>query len=675
MSISLENANLEEEEQAELEYRSNTKRHNLQRTSFIAPLYFVCKFVSKTINGYYTTIHGMSLLVAISLSVFTLALFSKTTAILTLLLWAVSPILIATNGELTPDNAGIAYGFLGIGLSVLGCRRSIASTEGGGSARWLALSAGAFAYWAFSARINFITYSLPALVPLLFSSDKKRLLGFFVVGALGAFAAEVVFHFFMTGANYPLGRIKSTFMRGASRGTVSVFMGYDWTRMVTRFPNLLFDNYPIEFGLMAVGFVCLIPWVRRIFTVEGATLWSLIVFTYGFMIFGVTSFSPPVPILRAKVRYLSEMVVLLYPVIAYAFVRCHAIFWERCGNTGTGRRWRWNTITIISISVVVVGGFIYGQISHLKNSSLYGVNGKAPFTNTVKILASDPDWKPDAENVFSDTRSRRVLSLMVQNPKGYDTKWYKHHGGNSDRGPEMSLIDVLRIKNNGNISFVVLNYRRLNANYKYNYAGYTPPFEKTYLKKVQDLIMDASISGRTYDSGYKIDILKVNHGTKTKRKRIELTATPLKAWSIYNAQSKLFTNVLADEIVLPPRSIVFSGGGRLWNRPKTKTAQNELLMAMKCRILSSSQTPQLVRAYLDWWDQAGVKHSANIGRIYVRDEFRDVFLWGYLPQNALTYRFWVRSYSKAEMIVSKLDMYGLELLPSDTFDREGEAWR
>ena len=358
-----------------------------------------------SITGFYAAVYTAAVLCGVSVLVFARVVAGRAVALVTLLLWATSFVFLEVDTRLVPDNIGLMFALFALALVFAAARLDDIGSpaQRAGPGWWVGMFVcGLLLELSFSARATFAAFTVAAVVLLLWSRRRYRLLHWVVLGFAFGHALELVFIGQMVGD--PLMRWKILFGYGDQVAEAKIFQGYTWSDLVLRYPGLLRAS-PAELALYGLGLLGAVVWLVRGGRTKRACF-LLLVIAYSALAFSVTRLDPPVPLLREKLRYYATCAPLFYLAVAWLAV-------------GIWPHHRWGGRIVALICVAGVAALGYSNVRAVAADGAVVANGNDHLFRAARAIKEDVRTNGHPRLIINDFRTQRVLRMLLTERDGW----------------------------------------------------------------------------------------------------------------------------------------------------------------------------------------------------------------------------------------------------------------
>lgn len=635
---------------------------NALRVFFLASIGVYQYILGCSLSAYYAAIYGSAILSLLGVLSFSSAVSSRAVTALASLLWATSYVSILTDTRLLPDNFGTAMSLFALTALVRagGFKdgRNSAAEESGHRAllsnSFAAFIGGLLLWSAWSARATFAVFGLPALVIILISDNRWRLLAAFMSGlALGS-AFEMLIVTFDHGD--PLFRLKLLLGYGADRSSSRLFQGYTFGGLFARYPRILAQTGSAEIAVFGFGLLGALVWAVRWRNGLNLVKFTALAASYALIACAITRFDPPVPLLREKLRYYATAAPLFYLATAELMVMA----WNQlCPNPASRevemghsgwRRWgRSFVILLPSLAIASLGIFICCKnILVTSRCASLARNGNDNFFAAVEAIRSHAKDDDGPKRIYNDFRTTRVLSILLPLPENWQLSDY-----------------FLRSEGGG---YLLVNWERLNRNVRRDY------FDAAETYRFFGTIENMPLLLRHRHGNYLTDVFVVPKKS-FHRDTIDITNRLPGRWTRWQSRetgARVLPN--SDRFEVGQKGWVYSGTDAPWKPPSgSGTMPGDHFV----EVIFDGRSPRVsgLAGYLYYWREGDkLPQKQYLGRVYIDEEVRSVALWTYLAQDAKVFRVLFRVVSGAPVDVHVKRLLMLERTDDDTVMQKGGAW-
>jgi len=615
----------------------------LRLTLNVLPLLFQSIF-GYSVIAYYLVVFLGALITATGIYSFSRVVSGRLSANIALLLWAGSYVFLQVDTRFTPDNIGVGFSLIGLAWIMLALKineNSAYSNRRRKIVPWCLVVGGVTVWLAWSTRATFAPVGLVGALAIYLYSRNMRMLALYLGGGLLGLTIESIVYLYKYGN--PFVRLELLLGYGDSIAGAEVFQGYTVERMLDRYPRLfsgaLGEQFILTVGIMGVGMWLLRPCERFNFIKLAA--FFLISFP---ILFALASIDPLLPFMREKLRYSAVFVPFLYLAAADLVVQSVNVLTKNA----VIKKFKFSRITLIMIIVLLPVCFNIFQVS--ESSKLF-MNGNNALFRVASIIEKDQLETGSDKRVCVDFRTLRVTSLLLSPDEGWEAC-------------EFETMD-----DESKAAYIILNWRRLNANVKHGYV-HGPIIFSHY-----DDITKYSLLMRHRRGAYITDVFKW-HGKEVERKTVMLKKEKYTQWVELDPESKE-TKLLdtSSGLKIEPGIMVSTGVDAPWRYEGELELQGKRLFKISVDANSEKDKKVPIMAYLYLWSNDSKKpFKQYMGRAYVDEKERKFVFWTYLPADTYkSYKVAFKNSGKYAINTENIEFRLLNILQSDVIKEVG-AW-
>lgn len=639
-------------------FESSHRVESLRFALLFVPRLAVMAF-DYSLTAFYSAVYSHALVGAVGIGAFAALFSGLRAAVVVVALWATSISFMETDTRLLPDNLGIGLGLLA--LAALGAAsglRGVRWQTPPGRITTIVAACGGFLAWAsYSTRSSFAPVILVGVLIFVAARPQRHALWCAVSGLAAGFVVEFLWTWAAVGE--PFARAQQLVSRGtpALSDPVregSVYGGYTWSRILDRYPDIVAGAGGMELVVFVGGALGAVLWLvrarrRPADLVKLATL----VGVFGVVAFAVTSFDPPVPLMREKLRYYTAGAPLFYLGFADLLLTVGSAVSLVSGRLAARVRrpsfhhsWLGRGLPWVSgpaATLVVVVGILLIRMPIVVDDPDAVRRGHDNMLTIVSEIKEDARQRGWETIIHSDGRSNKVWDLLLT-----DQSWAVE-----------SLSRARPIES----GYLVLNWHRLSANLRYGYNDADIAYEYDRTIEEHPLLL-------RHGSG-PIDVFLA---TESPLRRTRQNLTPRVAeWtatasngvrsSLDAADGKM--HVLAGEWL-------YSGEGRLKQRADAGPVMGDRFIELVARV-RAERTARLSVEFF-WHDASGALHRQPMGDVFGQRGGSEIAAWTYLPDAAVDFRIAFRSRATMTVEVSDVSVLALGRHPLDEAEALAGAW-
>ncbi len=422
--------------------------HSNLRLGILLPIRGLSRLIPYSQFGFYATVYLFAALCLVAVGVFGYVVGGPFVGVGLLWLWATSPAAIGVDTRLLPDNLGLAFALLAVALAWkaagLDPRHRAAEVQAGARrrAQLMAAIAGALIALAFATRATFAVYGVAVAIVLLLGAGRVRTLACFVLGGCAVHVIELALLAHLAGGPFVRWRILLGY--GGRVGQASIFAGYRWADIVLRYPRLLLESCPAELVVHVLGWAGCLWWLWHGRDRRNLARAATLIIAFGGIAWSVVHLSPPVPLLREKLRYYASAL----PLFQLAAVSVLSALFRRPG-----------VLARLAPAGCIAAIGIAAAREAMTDPSL-AIHGNDAYLQAAASIRRDAQ-SGRRKAVICDFRTSRVMRMLLRDADGWRAypledllrRWSGEKGG--------------AVASSG---YIVLDWKRLNANAWYGYV-------------------------------------------------------------------------------------------------------------------------------------------------------------------------------------------------------------
>ena len=592
---------------------------NSLRLTVIAPPAVFSALFGSSLVAFYASVYAFALLTLAGIFAFAYVMGGARIAAIATLVWATSQAFITVDTRLLPDNIGIACALIGLAAIAraggIGWNRlPYAPGIRGGLLAFI----GGFLLWAsFSARASFFVFAALGFFLALLSQRRRYLAPIVVAGGLAGQLVELVF--MAIHHRDPLIRWKLLLNYGSQisasgKNTSSVYSGYTFLDLITRYPALLAKNSRAELLIHIVGLAGFMAWARNALSnPTSLAKFACAVAGFGFLAFGIVSVDPVVPIMREKLRYYVTVAPFFH--LAFAEIIVLAVFGDLSGRFSAAwiNRPARRYVAAGAASVVMLS-----SLWAISQSPKLAKNGNDALLTATRHLIEDTEASNRQKALVTDTRTSRLTTLLLPGEE-----WHMR--------PSFDALGPVPELTAG--TYLLVNWVRLNQNIYYSYMA------SARAHNYYRMIENHSLAIRVQRNHDMVDVFYID-SQPIERNISTLDSHFPTAWRMKIARRRTQPLVLGEGSLIPS-NLVYSGSGNLTTKRAGSALPGErfLQILFEAATPAGTRRPVKVRASLFWWP-AGEKRfiRQRLGTVRVDSTPRHYALWTYLPRDVDSHR-------------------------------------
>jgi len=593
------------------------------------------------LTSFYSVVFFGALLNALSIYTFARILSGLNCALISLILWACSYTFIEVDTRILPDNLGTSFSLLGLSLVVYGIktiRNMDVSYQPTVKIIMLFFFGGFLTWMAWSTRATFAVAGVAGALVILLHTRNLRWLVCFTLGGLLGLGVEFLYldNFF----DDPLIRFKTLLGYGQGVSGSKIFQGYTVGDMLYRYPRLI-EGIHGELIVTYLGLLGLLFWVVKL--KEGYNGAKLIAFCFlAFpVLFALASVDPLIPFMREKLRYSAVFFPFICVAASDAVVSIFRLVTLHVKYT----YFRGGLILLTLGAIFYVS---YANIIQASGKSTLIKNGNTSLFEVAKVIKSDQQIDDVEKTLCLDARTTRVMALLLPREEQWHyckLEWREN------------VLDN---------SYLVLNWRRLNANLRYGHRTGAITKEHMFDIEKYPLLL------RHRNGPYFTDVFKVSE-KELSRSSINGERGGDYRWRVLNSHSEIIDEVIVGD------SIDLKTGDQLVYEGSTSTVENsELLGRQILEVVFTGKSPQgsLVQGELYLWPQENSRPlNQYMGRVHLDKISSSVALWTYLPsEKYANFKIKLTNLGKQSELGQNVEIRLLSLVPGEKTEQFGGAW-
>ncbi|MEO5378226.1 MAG: glycosyltransferase family 39 protein [Magnetococcus sp. DMHC-6] len=627
-------------------------------------------------TGYYAAIYFHGFLSFLGVWLISSAIYNPRVTLFIVFLWVTSYPYIMIDTRLLSDNVGISLTLIGLAgvirASAFRVDLPVLSIKTTG---WLAFGSGLFFVAGYSARENLVVYSLVALLIVFMSSHRRKVLPWLFFGLSLGVLLEWSYFYWVYGDPWIRIKILSGY-KGLALGTAfdssieslpapalggeggssgASFISILFLALM-RYPKMLLNTGSAEIFFHFFGWLGMFVWMSGWRDRLNWVLVFAIAIPFGLLAFAMSSWDPPVPIMRESVRYYLMSAVWFYMASVTFFLALakgvasptFVNWWNRWPLPNLMRRLVGLAPVMVLLAIPVLGFFNLWVASQFRDMAKNGLDGYVASTSAIKL---DREANGRAALYYSDGGAARVIKLFLPMASGWS--YQKLPQGSQMEDTKESLFSQG--------GYLLLDWARNNQS------------DLTYGDKIKKPF-------RNFDHLFQYYPIVFRHRNKQNLtevlwvgpERLDRKPVAIGSELPWSAQGDPLT--LAN-LEIPSQGTLYSGSGLSTDPSASGGLAANRLFQIVFRAQSMDQTPAGIQGWLYRWGSDAQKGPIRhyLGEAYTGSVVRELSMWSYLSEATSHYRIVLKSLDKAVKIVD-LQAFLLETVPEDRLLQKGDAW-